>query len=206
MTGDCRRRAALVKKWRPAPATRLTMTAWLSIFVSASFATAGDYAIDAVHSSVTFKVEHLAISWVHGRFNEVTGNITLNDSDPEKSTFAASIPVASIDTNNKSRDAHLKGEGFFNVKEFPNITFKSTAVKRGDRGYKVIGDFTMHGVTKPITLTFKVGKEVQFPPGTKRIGFTAELTLKRTDFGMKNMVGPVGDEVYIALGVEATRK
>jgi polyisoprenoid-binding protein YceI len=180
--------------------------ACLLVVVSTGLAPAGDYAIDAVHSSVTFKVEHMAISWVHGRFNEITGEFKLNESDPERSAFSASIPVASIDTNNSKRDAHLKSAAFFNLQEYPNITFKSTAVKRVDGGYEVAGDFTMHGVTKPITMTFKGGKEVQFPPGTKRVGFTTELTLKRTDFGMTQMVGPVGDEVHIAIGVEGVRK
>jgi polyisoprenoid-binding protein YceI len=167
----------------------------------------GDYTVDPIHSSVTFKVEHMGISWVHGRFNQVQGKFTFDGSDPESASFDVSIPVASIDTNNSKRDLHLKNADFFNVSEYPDIKFKSTAVKRRDNGYEVTGDFTMHGVTKPITFTLRGGKEIQFMTGgAKQIGFTTELSLKRSEFGMDKMVGPIGDLVQIAIGLEATRK
>ena len=167
---------------------------------------ADEYAYDLVHSSVSFKARHLDISWIHGRFNEVEGKFSLDRENPSKSTFALTIKTDSIDTANKARDEHLRQPDFFDTKQFPTIEFKSTSVKAIDGGYEVTGDFTMHGKTKKVTLVLKGGKEHTFKE-VKRVAFSTELSLKRSDFGFdKNAIGPIGDEALIIIDCEGLRK
>jgi polyisoprenoid-binding protein YceI len=167
---------------------------------------AADYEIDGMHSGVNFKIAHAGISWVYGRFDSFSGGFSLDPKNPAAASFAMSIKADSIDTNNKKRDEHLSSPDFFNVKQFPAMEFKSTAVKPVDDGYQVTGDFTMHGVTKPITLVLKGGRSAEFPPGTKRTGFVTQFTLKRSDFGIDKFKEMLGDEVYIDVSFEATQK
>src|SRR5262245_49469850 len=138
---------------------------------------ADDYRVDAVHSGVSFKVSHLGLSWIPGRFNDFSGSFTFDKDDPGKSSFSLTIKAESIDTGNRQRDQHLKSPDFFNVKQFPLMTFKSTSVKATKGGYEVSGDFSMHGETKSITFTLTGGKQASFM-GAQRIGFTTELVLK----------------------------
>ena len=114
--------------------------------------------------------------------------------------------VESVDTNNKQRDGHLKSADFFNAKQFPTISFKSSAFKPIEGGYEVTGDLTLHGETKPITFKLSGGKETEFPPKVKRAGFWADLKIKRSDFGMTKMLEAIGDSVYVSVGVEGTKK
>ena len=167
---------------------------------------ADEYAYDLVHSSVSFKARHLDISWIHGRFNEVEGKFSLDRENPSKSTFALTIKTDSIDTANKARDEHLRQPDYFDTKQFPTIEFKSTSVKAIDGGYEVTGDFTMHGKTKKVTFVMKGGKEHTFKD-VKRVAFSTELSLKRSDFGFdKNAIGPIGDEALILIDCEGMRK
>jgi polyisoprenoid-binding protein YceI len=164
-----------------------------------------DYKIDPVHSSLSFQVQHFGISYVHGRFNEVSGDFSIDKADPAKSSCSLTIKVESVDTNNKQRDMHLKSPDFFNVKQFPTMTFKSTAFKAIKDGYEVTGDLTMHGETKSITFKLNGGKEMELK-GMKRIGFFTDLKINRSDFGMNKMLEMIGDTVYISVGVEGTKK
>src|SRR5262249_21187057 len=132
---------------------------------------ADDYAIDAVHSGVTFKVSHLGLAWIYGRFDDFSGKLTL-DSDPARCSFNLTIKADSMDTNNKQRDGHLRSPDFFNAKQFPAVTFQSTAVKAAKDGFEVAGDLTMHGETKPVSFTLVGGKTVRDPKGTQRTGFS----------------------------------
>jgi polyisoprenoid-binding protein YceI len=183
--------------------TFLTVAA-LALFAIAAPARADEYAIDDVHSSVGFKIQHLGISWIQGRFDEISGTFKL-DKDPAKSSFELTLKTESIDTNNKNRDTHLKSPDFFNAKQYPTIGFKSTSVKAVDGGYEVKGDLTMHGETKPISFTLKGGKEVDFM-GKKRTGFSTELTLKRFDFGMDKFKEALSDDVQVAVSFEGVKK
>ena len=165
------------------------------------------YTIDPMHSSVSFQADHAGVSRVHGRFNQVSGSFTIDKDDPSKSSFELTIQTDSVDTNNKNRDNHLKSPDFFNAKQFPVITFKSTSVKATDGGYEVQGDLTMHGQSKPVSFVLKGGKEVQFPPGVHRTGFTTDLSLKRTDFGMsEKMLKMIADEALVSIAIEGTHK
>lgn len=164
------------------------------------------FTVDPAHSSVVFKIQHAGISWIFGRFNEISGDFMIDKQDPANSSFTLNIKASSIDTNNPKRDEHLRSPDFFNAKQFPALTFKSTSVKKVEKGYEVTGDFTMHGVTKQLSFVLEGGKEVEFPKGKKRIGFTTAQTLKRADFGMDKFAGMLGEEVHVEVGVEAVQK
>lgn len=168
---------------------------------------ADDYVIDAAHSGVSFQISHMGLSYIPGRFNQFSGNFTIDTSDPAKSSFSLTIKTDSVDTNNSKRDEHLRAPDFFNAKQFPTITFASTAVKAIEGGYEVTGDLTMHGETKPITFSLKGGKTAEFPPKVIRTGFTSpQIVIKRTDFGVGKPMPVLGDEVYIAVSFEGTKK
>jgi polyisoprenoid-binding protein YceI len=168
---------------------------------------AGDtYKIDPVHSSISFQAQHAGISYVHGRFNDVAGEFTIDKADPSKSSVTLTIKIESVDTNNKARDGHLKSDSFFDAKQFPTITFKSKSFKAIEGGYQVTGDLTMHGETKEISFKLNGGKETEFPPKVKRTGYWADLKLNRSEFGMKGMLEAIGDTVYISVAVEGTKK
>lgn len=166
---------------------------------------AGTFRIDRVHSSCNFRVEHLAASMFWGRFDDVNGSITYTPGSTGSLEFDIRIPVASVHGGDDKLDNHLKGPDFFNAKEFPEMTFKSTkATPAGGRMWKVEGDLTLLGVTKPITAMIEwIG--FSEPRGKKLIGFEASFTITRSDFGMDYQVdqGGLGDEVSIIVGLEA---
>ena len=185
----------------------MTLVAGMLIQTTSDRCSAADeYDYDLVHSSVSFKARHLGISWIHGLFNEVSGKFSLDRNHPSKSTFALTIKTASVDTANKARDAHLRQPDYFDTKQYPTIEFRSTSTKAIKGGYRVTGDFTMHGTTKKITLILMGGKEHDFKK-VKRVAFSTELSLKRSDYGFdKNAIGPIGDEALIMIDCEGVRK
>ncbi|HEX4073503.1 MAG TPA: YceI family protein [Planctomycetaceae bacterium] len=164
------------------------------------------YTVDPVHSSISFMIAHQGISNIHGRLNDFSGKFTIDSADPARSSFALSIPIASIDTNNVKRDQHLRAPDYFNAKQFPTMSFQSTHVKAVDGGYEVTGDLTLHGVTKPLKFTLKGGdKVVEFPKRKKRIGFVSSFSIRRSDFGVSADLKSLGDEIPILIGIEAAR-
>jgi polyisoprenoid-binding protein YceI len=168
-------------------------------------ATAAAMTIDGTHSSVLFKVMHMETANFYGRFDLISGDVALDDKGGSANV---EIDAASIDTNNAGRDGHLKGPDFFSVKEFPKISFKSkTATKKGD-GWEVAGDFTMHGVTKPLTVMVKQTGSAEDPKMGKKAGYESTFTVKRSDFGMTYGVDKkaLGDDVTVVLSVEAAAK
>ena len=160
------------------------------------------YVIDGSHTSAVFSIQHLGISRTYGMFRKVGGQFSLDPKNAANSSFEVTIDVESIDTNDAKRDEHLKAADFFNTKQFPDIVFKATKVELTKEELKLTGDFTMHGVTRKVTLPFKKGGEAVDPFGNSRIGFSGEFTLKRSDYGMKSLVGPVADEVAIEISFE----
>ncbi len=165
-------------------------------------AIADDYVIDPNHSSVSFKILHNGLTYVHGRFNEFSGDFTL---DPAKTAFKLNIKSQSVDTNNKGRDNHLRSPDFFNAKQFSSLSFVSTDVKPVDGGYEVTGDLTMHGKTKPVTFTLKGGGKAEMR-GTSLTGFSTDFVVKRTDFGVGKAMPILGDDVYVSIGFEGAKK
>ncbi len=176
------------------------------LMVAVPFLAAEEYNVDPAHSSVTFQISHMGLSWVHGRFNTYSGTFTIESSDPAKSSFAFEIKPESVDTANSKRDEHLKSPDFFNVKQFPVVSFKSTSVKAAAKGFEVTGDLSFHGVVKPVTFTLEGGRTAEFPKGVQRTGYSAMFTVKRSDFGMGKMTDAIGDDVYVAISFEGVKK
>lgn len=167
---------------------------------------ADTYKVDPVHSSLLFGIMHLGITNVYGRFNDVSGEMVFDKEDPSKSSINLAVKVESIDTHEPKRDQHLKSPDFFNVKQFPTMTFKSTKVEANGDDYKITGDFTLRGVTKPITVDFKKGAEAKGMQGEIRTGGEARFMIKRSDFGMNFMPEAVGDEVKILVSLEGIKQ
>ena len=167
---------------------------------------ADTYKVDPVHSSLVFGIMHLGVTNVYGRFNEVSGNVVFDKENPAKSSIDIEVKVDSVDTHDKKRDQHLKSPDFFNAKQFPAMAFKSNKVEVSGDNYKISGDFTLHGVTKPITVDFKKGAEAKGMQGEMRAGGETHFTIKRSDFGMKFMEGALGDEVKIIVSLEGIKQ
>jgi polyisoprenoid-binding protein YceI len=168
--------------------------------------------IDPAHTQSNFTIRHLVISNVRGEFKNTTGVVKIDDQDPAKSSVDAVIDATTIHTREDKRDAHLKSADFFDVEKYPKITFKSSKVEKAGDGYKVTGDLTMHGVTKPVVLDVSaLTPDVKDPGGNVRRGLSARTTLNRKDFGLNwsKMVeaGPVvGDEVKIEIDAELIKQ
>jgi polyisoprenoid-binding protein YceI len=168
--------------------------------------------IDASHSIAEFAVKHMMISTVKGRFGTLEGVIEADEANPLVSSVRASIDVASIETKDEQRDAHLRSDDFFNAEKFPKITFVSKRVERVDaENYRVIGDLTIRDVTKEVVLDTEFEGQVADPWGNQRAGFTATTQINRGDFGV-NFNGLletggviVSDKVKITLHIEAVR-
>jgi polyisoprenoid-binding protein YceI len=166
---------------------------------------AEEFAVDTAHAGVNFKISHLGLSWTYGRFNDFAGAFVI-DPDPAKCSFALTIKSESIDTNNARRDDHLRSPDFFNVKQFPEISFKSDGARAIKDGYEVTGMLTMHGVAKSVSFPLVGGRKAQFPKGVDRTGFSMELVLKRSDFGMTKFAEALSDDVHVAISFEGTKK
>jgi polyisoprenoid-binding protein YceI len=169
------------------------------------------YDVDLDHSIVEFKVAHMVVSKTTGHFKDYTGFIEM---DPEAGTvkaLEATIKTASVTTNHEKRDAHLRNPDFFDVEKYPTITYKMKTYKKAGDGYLAVGDLTLHGVTKEITLEGTFNGVTKDPWGNTRAGFTAEGKLNRKDFGMVwnkaldsgGLV--VGDDVFIKLDIECIK-
>jgi polyisoprenoid-binding protein YceI len=183
----------------------LLVVALISAFVSSADA-ADTFKIDPVHSFVLFSVQHLGIASTYGRFNDISGTVAFDKDDPSKSSVELSVQVESLDTHNSIRDRSVKSRDFFDAKQFPTMTFKSTKVEGSGDMLKVSGDLTIHGVTKPLTVDFKNGGEGKGVFGEMRGGGETRFTIKRSDFGMNFELGEVGDEVTIILSLEGIKK
>jgi len=175
-----------------------------ALLAAAPLRAADSYKVDPVHSTVIFRVNHMGTSWVYGRFDEVSGTFTVDEKSPE---FDISVNADSVDTNNKQRDTHLKSADFFSVKEFPTITFKSTSVtSTGEKKFDVTGDLTLHGVTKSITVPIEFVGAADSKQMGSRAGYEALFSVKRSDYGMDKMVGPVGDEIHLTVSFEGVKQ
>ena len=174
--------------------------------------TSSTWTLDPAHTLVEFAAKHLMITTVKGRFTGVSGTIHMDETDPTASSVEAVIDAASIDTRTDQRDAHLKSADFLEVARYPEITFRSTRVERaGDAHYRVTGDLTIHGVTRPVVLDVHDEGRTKDPWGGERAGFSATTRIDRRDFGLTwNQVIEsggvvVGNEIRITLEVEATK-
>ena len=188
--------------------TTLRIFALTTALTLAHASAAEKFEIDPVHSTIGFKVKHL-FSYVSGRFNDVQGTITGDAAKPEESSVEVKIATKSVNTANEKRDTHLRSPDFFDAEKFPEMTFKSKKVTRtGEETADVTGDFTLHGVTKEVTLKVKFLGKGKGMTGGLQTGWEAKTTIKRSDYGLTwskliEGVSVVGDEVEIELLIDA---
>lgn len=183
------------------------------VTVAASRVQAADtYDLDQSHFSIVFSISHLSMSYTYGMFRKAQGRVILDPANPAANHFQLTINADSIDTNHPQRDQHLKSPDFFNVAEFPTITFESTscvqaATQEGLIVYQVTGNLTIHGITRQVTLPIQLLGQGAGPGGRDfRAGFMSQFELKRSDFGMNNLLEMVGDPVGISVSFEAVKQ
>lgn len=170
------------------------------------------YTIDAAHTRIGFAVKHMVISTVRGHFHDITSTVTVDEANPAGAQIDLEIKASSVDTGQQMRDDDLRSANFFDVERFPTISFKSTRIESlGGTDYRVTGDLTIHGVTKPITLTGTVEGPTKDPWGNERAGVELHGRLNRKDFGLTYSAAletgglVVGDEVRVDVDAEYTR-
>ena len=169
------------------------------------------YAIDPVHSSVSFSVKHMMISHVTGHFGQFEGMVVFDPNDLADSAFSATLQVSSIDTHSKERDEHLKKPDFFDGDKYPTITFVSKAISRKNGEYKLLGDLTVKGKTKEISFPVVINGPVKDMKGSSVIGLTGQFTINRQDYGisfnmtLENGVAMVGNDIKVDLNIEAKK-
>jgi len=169
----------------------------------------GTYAFDNkdTHQFITFKISHLGYSWLYGRFNDFDGQFEYDADNPENSSVSVTVDTASIDSNHAERDKHLRSEDFLYVSEFPEATFKSTRIVVDEEGEAdIIGDLTLRGVTREITLDAEMVGHGEDPWGGYRMGFEAETELRLKDFDIPMDLGPASETVELEISVEGIRQ
>ncbi len=170
---------------------------------------AGTYKLDAGHGKITWKVNHLGFSTYVGQFINVSADLTLDPANPANSTLTATVPLADVAPNDDGLKAHLQTPDFFNTAEFPTATFvaKSIVVDREDpTEADVIGDLTLHGVTRSITLEVEFNQAGPSMGNTYKVGFDGEATIRRSDFGMSYGLPAIGDEVELHIEGEFVKQ
>jgi polyisoprenoid-binding protein YceI len=168
--------------------------------------------IDVGHSAIHFHVRHMLISKVHGRFARWSGALQLDPKDLARSSVEVKVDAASIDTQVADRDAHLRSADFLDVAKFPELTFRSKRVEQAGGGLRVVGDLTLHGVTKEVALEAEFAGTAKDPWGHERAGFSAKASLDRREFGLVWNAALetggvlVGEKVEIAIELEAVKR
>lgn len=178
-----------------------------------NFPAPGVYTIDPVHSSVGFIARHLVASKVRGHFSEFSGSITIGET-PESSSVEATVQAASISTNNEMRDNHLKSADFLEFEKYPTLTFTTTKFSpKGGDDYELVGDLTIHGVTKPVNFDLEyLGSGPSMAPGVTVVGFEARGEIDRRDFDvsfngtLENGSVVVSNKIVLELAVEASKQ
>lgn len=193
--------------------TQLFILTILTLLITQTFAQTTEWKIDPVHSKIGFSVTHLLISEVDGTFNDFQGTLTTNNNDFENAQVEFTLKTNSIYTDNTKRDNHLKSADFFDAEKFPEIIFKSTSFKKvKGNNYKLIGDFTIKGITKQIQLDVTMGGIIKDPWGNERAGFKLKGKINRFDYKLKwnNLLetggAVVGKEVTLNCKVELVKQ
>ena len=186
---------------------QLGLVALLAVLsISSPFAQAADYVVDTKggHAAIAFKFKHLGLSWLTGEFKDFDGRFSFDAANPARSEVAVNIRTASIDSNHAERDKHMRSKKFLHTDKFPSARFVSKRIEdKGNGAMAVVGDMTLHGVTKEIAIDARVVGIGADPWGGYRAGFEGETTLDTTDFGMEF---PPGNTVYMQLYLEGIRQ
>jgi len=177
--------------------------------IMSSAVNAADYVIDTdkAHAFIQFKINHLGYSWLLGRFNDFKGEFSYDEKAPSKAKISVKINPASIDSNNAERDKHLRGKDFLDVKKYPEASFVSKSFKEKGNGKGVLtGDFTLHGVTKELSIDVAHIGHGEDPWGGYRRGFEGKTSFALKDFGINYNLGPASEEVELFLSIEGIRR
>jgi polyisoprenoid-binding protein YceI len=187
----------------------LTGAALAALLSMPALASAERYLIDTqgAHAFIHFRIQHLGYSWLTGRFNDFSGSFVYDEANPAASSVQVEIDTASLDSNHAERDKHLRGEDFLEVDTYPKATFVSTAFEEnGDGTARLVGDLTLRGVTRPVTVEVTHVGHGPDPWGGFRRGFEGTTRLALADFGIDYDLGPKSKEVELILSVEGIRQ
>ncbi len=179
--------------------------------LTTSFSSYADYYqidTDKAHAFIDFRIKHLGFSWISGRFNTFSGDFSYNEQNPSAAKVEVTIDVASIDTNHAERDKHLRGKKYLDAAKYPQAHFKSTSFEQKDDKTGVLtGDFTLHGVTKPLTIDVSFVGHGKDPWLGYRRGFVGTTEFKLADYGIDVIqLGPSSETVYLTLSIEGVRR
>ncbi|MBL4900318.1 MAG: YceI family protein [Colwellia sp.] len=189
--------------------TKLAITTLLAGAMFMSTVNAADYIIDnkGAHASINFKIKHLGYSWLTGRFDKFGGKFSYDPANVSASKIEVNIDTSSINSNHAERDKHLKGDDFLDVSVFANAKFVSTSVtKKTDGQLAIVGELTLHGVSKTITIDAQAIGEGKDPWGGYRAGFSGTTSIALTDFAIKMNLGPASTHVQLELHIEGVRQ
>lgn len=186
-----------MRKW-------LVVAGLATAFAIPSFAATSTWTIDPMHANAQFLVKHLGISTIQGDFTKISGTVMLDDSDITNSSVNVTIDVNSVDTRVQRRDDDLRSEHFFNVAKYPTMTFQSTKITKEGDGLKMMGNLTIRGVTKEVTLDVTGPTKPITAMGGLRRGASATTKINRQDFGVAADPGMVGDDITILIDLEMT--
>ncbi len=181
------------------------LTAAALLAAMSGMVSAADYVIDTkgAHASINFKVKHMGFSWLLGRFNTFDGEFSYDEKNLNMSKVAVTIDTTSLDSNHAERDKHLKSDDFVNAGKYPKATFTSTSIEaKDDTNFIINGNFSLNGVTKPISIAAQKVGEGKDPWGGYRVGFVGETSIDMADYNFKKAWG----EVLIELHVEGIKK
>jgi polyisoprenoid-binding protein YceI len=177
--------------------------------VGAFSAQAADFVMDTkkAHAFIQFKISHLGYSWLLGRFNTFSGEFSYDEQNPAASTARVDIDVSSIDSNHAERDKHLRSDDFLDTDKFPRASFVSTGFKDTGAGTaELMGNLTLKGVTRPLTISVRHIGHGNDPWGGYRHGFEGVTSFKLTDFGIMKNLGPASQTVQLYMSIEGIRK
>ena len=187
-------------------AVALMMTLSIHGIVASEASAQQDFVIDNTHTSVVFSISHYRIGYLYGRFNQCSGHIVFDPFNPATSEFRFKIDANSVDTNNADRDTALRSNQFLDVATYPEIEFVSTSVTESEGTYNAKGKLKIKDVTKEVTIAFKLLGTGDGPMGKSRIGMISKFIVKRSDYGMDEMLKNIGDDVAITFSFQAVRK
>jgi polyisoprenoid-binding protein YceI len=178
-----------------------------SLLMSAGSAVAADYKIDkeGQHAFLQFRIKHLGYSWIYGSFKDFDGTFTYDEQNPASDKVNVTINTNSLDTNHAERDKHLRSAEFLNTGKYPQATFVSTNVEKDGDELKITGNFTLNGVTKPLTLEAKLIGQGDDPWGAYRAGFEAEGEFALKDYNINTKLGPASQNVQLIISLEGVR-
>ena len=176
-------------------------------FAASSFAADYSFDVKGAHGGINFSISHLGYGFVIGRFNEFDGTFSYDADKPDASSVEVTINTASVDSNHAERDKHLRGSDFLDTDKYGKATFKSTSFKMGDdQKASMVGDLTLHGVTKPVTIDVTISGMGKDPWGGERAGFSGTTSILLEDYGITQNLGPASKSVNLNLYVEGIKK